>query len=382
MMVNRAKGGFHMPRKQGISDDYIAELYKQGTSMDHISDLTGISVRGLRYILNKNGVLMRTVGQPRKHKVNENFFKVWTHEMAWVLGLFVTDGHINKETHSIYFTQKDERILKLIAKFMDADYVLMPTGPTKNTPTIVINSKEIKQDLLRMGITPNKSCSLKMPAIPRQFIASFIRGVIDGDGYIDPKGYYMYVTTASLAFAQELLNVFNGWKLNSVLINQHSSQKKPIYRVKVTGKQDIIQLSQILYTSIQDDNFHIYKRVYLTQHSKCPYINKDFEIKDTLMKKCLKTTINKTLLNQIKVLARKNRIPINNLIEPELRKIISSNENSIHQLRKLNTNDRIEFRTTFELALLEQLNRYKNTYKVNLNQIIETAMFETIKTKR
>jgi hypothetical protein len=62
----------------------------------------------------KHGVEMnreQSSGQPRKHKVNEDFFKVWTHEMAWVLGLFVTDGHVNNQIHSIAFAQKDERIL-------------------------------------------------------------------------------------------------------------------------------------------------------------------------------------------------------------------------------------------------------------------------------
>ena len=40
--------------------------------------------------------------------------------MAWVLGMFVTDGHVNNKNHSIYLSQKDERILQLIAKYMDA----------------------------------------------------------------------------------------------------------------------------------------------------------------------------------------------------------------------------------------------------------------------
>ena len=31
--------------------------------------------------------------------------------MAWVLGIFVTDGCVNNKIHSISFTQKDERIL-------------------------------------------------------------------------------------------------------------------------------------------------------------------------------------------------------------------------------------------------------------------------------
>ncbi|MGB2991116.1 MAG: LAGLIDADG family homing endonuclease [Paenisporosarcina sp.] len=67
--------------------------------------------------------------------------------MAWVLGLFVTDGHIHNKYHSICFSQKDERILQLIAKYMDADYVLTAFGITKTTPTLIINSKEIKKDL-------------------------------------------------------------------------------------------------------------------------------------------------------------------------------------------------------------------------------------------
>lgn len=67
--------------------------------------------------------------------------------------MFVTDGAVSKSSHSITFAQNDERILKLIAKYMEADYVLMPFGKTKTTPSIVINSKEIKKDLEKMGIT-------------------------------------------------------------------------------------------------------------------------------------------------------------------------------------------------------------------------------------
>ena len=54
--------------------------------------------------------------------------------MAWVLGLFVTDGHIHNKYHSIYFSQKDERILQLIAQYMNADYVLKAFGITKPHP--------------------------------------------------------------------------------------------------------------------------------------------------------------------------------------------------------------------------------------------------------
>ena len=50
-----------------------------------------------------------------------------------------------------HFTQKDERILHLIAYYMEADYVLAPSAPTKLTPTLLIHSKEIKKDLENIG---------------------------------------------------------------------------------------------------------------------------------------------------------------------------------------------------------------------------------------
>ena len=122
-------------------------------------------------------------GQPRKNKVNEDYFKTWSHEMASVLGLFVTDGHVNKNTHSIYFSQKDDHILKLIGKYMQA-YILAANGPTKSTPTLIINSKMIKEDLAALGIIANISLTVGFPDVPEVFIVSFVRGVIDGDGWV------------------------------------------------------------------------------------------------------------------------------------------------------------------------------------------------------
>ena len=127
--------------------------------------IIGISDRAIRNVMYKHEIPMNREqysGQPRKNKVNEDYFKTWSHEMAWVLGLFVTDGHVNKNIHSIYFSQKDERILKLIAKYMQADYILAATGPTKSTPTLIINSKMIKEDLAALGIVANKSLTVRI----------------------------------------------------------------------------------------------------------------------------------------------------------------------------------------------------------------------------
>ena len=131
-----------MPRNPGMTDLVIIKMYKSGMSFKEMKPIIGLSDRAIRDVMYKHGVKMnreQSSGQPRKHKVNEDFFKVWTHEMAWVLGLFVTDGTVNNKTQSISFTQKDERILHLIANYMEADYVLAPTGKTRLTPTLIIS---------------------------------------------------------------------------------------------------------------------------------------------------------------------------------------------------------------------------------------------------
>ncbi|WP_449622877.1 LAGLIDADG family homing endonuclease [Robertmurraya sp. Marseille-Q9965] len=258
-----------MPRNIGISDDDIIRMYKSGMPYKEMESIIGITARGIRNVMYKHGVQMnreQSSGQPRKHKVNENFFKVWSHEMAWVLGMFITDGTVNSSAHSIVFSQKDERILRIIANFMNADYVLAPFGPTKKTPSLIINSKEIKQDLANLGIKAKKSLIVPFPEVPKEFLSSFVRGVIDGDGWVQKRGYVMNVTTGSKQFAEGLLRVYVTWGLRSEITTEQIKSGRVIYRVWVKGKLELPKLAKIIYRYATND-FVIYKRELMEQRS-------------------------------------------------------------------------------------------------------------------
>lgn len=256
-----------MSRNPGMTDEVIIEMYKSGMSYKEMIKIIGLSERAIRNVMYKNGLNTNREGPPRKHKVNEDFFKVWTHEMAWVLGMFVTDGHVNKKFQSISFSQKDEKILHLIANYMEADYVTAPPGKTRTTPVLLINSKEIKKDLEKLGILANKSLSVPFPNVPKKFLPSFIRGVIDGDGWVQKRGYVMNVTTGSLHFAKGLLSVFLAWELRSEITRQVSQTGNTIYRVWVKGKYDLPKLASIIYKNATD-NYISYKRDHMSQRSK------------------------------------------------------------------------------------------------------------------
>src|SRR5690625_6014495 len=72
-----------------------------------------------------------------------------------------------------------------------------------------------------------------------EFLQHFIRGVVDGDGWVQDRGYVMNVTNASKNFSESLHDVFNSRGLNGRITEQNNA-----YRVWVSGKQDVINLAE------------------------------------------------------------------------------------------------------------------------------------------
>ena len=378
---------FTMPRNPGVTDEKIINMYKSGMSFKEMVSIIGLSDRAIRNVLYKHGISMNREqfsGQPRKHKVNEDFFKTWTQEMAWILGLFVTDGHVHNKSHSICFSQKDERILHLIAKMMDADYVLTPFGKTKTTPTLIINSKKLKKDLVLMGITSKKSLIVPFPTVPEEYLASFVRGVIDGDGWVGSEGYQMNVTSGSLIFAESLLEVFQSWKLKSDITEITTQNGNAIYRIWVRGKLELQKLSEIIYKEVNFEDFHIYKRVYMTQHSVVPYLIEDdrkipmWKIVDGKIVRTpnstrisFRTNISKSLLDWLKVIAYQHKTHVNHLIENGLKNLFLQINIKLNKIIK--PSDRVQYKTTYDKQILDNLKVAAKHHKLDMNDLIELS---------
>ncbi|MGB3259495.1 LAGLIDADG family homing endonuclease, partial [Paenisporosarcina sp.] len=324
-------------------------------------------------------------GQPRKHQVNEHFFKEWTHEMAWILGLLVTDGHIHNSLHSIFFTQKDERILRLIANYMEADYVLTAFEKSKTAATLIINSKVMKQDLESLGISAKKSLNVAFPKVPEGFLSSFVRGVIDGDGWVGHEGYQVNVTTGSLAFAEGLLIVFLSWGLKSDISDIKGQRENTIYRVWVRGKTSVQKLSDIIYKEADSENFHIYKRVYMTQHTDNPYLVDDtrmipmwkiIEGKIIHMKNTnrisFRTNISESMLETLKQLAARHNTHVNHLIENGLKNVLIQDQINLDKTNK--PVDRVQYKTTYDQHLLNDVKEFAKNQNVFINDVIEYSV--------
>ena len=132
---------------------------------------------------------------PISKTINKDFFKVWSPEMAYVLGFFTADGNMirNKRgAHFIEFQITDKNLLYLIRKLMGSNHKITERKRNtkwKNAYRLQIGSKEIFNDLLRLGLTPAKSKIIDLPNIPNAYFSHFVRGYFDGDGNVS-FGYF------------------------------------------------------------------------------------------------------------------------------------------------------------------------------------------------
>ncbi|NTV65417.1 MAG: hypothetical protein HGA65_18045 [Oscillochloris sp.] len=122
---------------------------------------------------------------PRKPRTVD-FFRVWSPEMAYVLGYWWADGcmYIKPSTtaHEVKFASKDRSHLELIAQTIGESQHTRPVTKDSDCYDMTYCSKEMYYDLLALGGTPHKSHTTTMPAIPADQLPHFVRGCVDGDG--------------------------------------------------------------------------------------------------------------------------------------------------------------------------------------------------------
>jgi len=215
-------------------------------------------------------------GGSNRHKVNLDFFKTWSNEMAYVLGFLYADGDIVDASHSartqyIKFASKDRSIIEKIKMIMEAEHAIccrppretvFPDGKVYRSSEsfyLRIGSRKMFADLKRIGLTPNKSKTVKLPKIlPDEYLRHFIRGYFDGDGCVCfrkmkgkikkliVKKLTVIFTCGSRTFLEELDNA---------LCRVVGFSRKNIYESKRAyqshyGTADSVELFKFLYQDV------------------------------------------------------------------------------------------------------------------------------------
>lgn len=190
-----------LARKYGCSRQYVGELLKKyripARSLSQARREGMAAGRMVRDIVRKDGERHQQV--LRSVTFDRQFFKNWSPSMAWVLGLLYTDGNLSispgaalgkvgPEQWRVSLTQKDPEVLLKVRALLKCSVNLRhqkQLGIRGEVYTLAVRDKELFDDLVRLGLRPQKSKTMRFPAlIPADCVSHFIRGCWDGDGSV------------------------------------------------------------------------------------------------------------------------------------------------------------------------------------------------------
>ncbi len=121
--------------------------------------------------------------------------------MAYVLGFTCADGNVHGSTLAWDLADKYPSNKKLLDDFNVALESTYPIHKRKKSYRLRISNQVILSDIKKLGIVPNKKKILSFPNVPDEFLRDFVRGFLDGDGWITIRDRKNGVKEVSVGFS-------------------------------------------------------------------------------------------------------------------------------------------------------------------------------------
>jgi len=114
---------------------------------------------------------------------------VWTPQLAYAVGLIVTDGCLSSDGRHIIMRSSDKQLLETYRKCLDIYHCKIGktggSGYTNNDSYRVQHGDvQLYRWLRRIGVPKNKTYDIGRLHIPDNIFPDFLRGHLDGDGSI------------------------------------------------------------------------------------------------------------------------------------------------------------------------------------------------------
>lgn len=261
-----------MRKLSELTKDILIKLYiEDKKSLEEIGRLYKTSRVAVYKKLKKFGIVQRSKSEARIEAqkqgklpqqffdINENFFASWSAEMAYVLGLIITDGCVSK-TGTVLLSINDKELLEKVRSLMCSAHKIELSKCQKGLYIFHFAREKIIRDLKNFGVEPKKSLKVIFPEVPQEYLPDFIRGVFDGDGSVlFVKGRTKYLLRTKFISGSEVF--INGLQESLESLNM---PKRTIYKQKtkngwsytfVYDHKDSIKLFNILYKNTQNELF-------------------------------------------------------------------------------------------------------------------------------
>jgi LAGLIDADG-like domain len=263
-------------------DEYTC-FREEGKSLNDIVNIVGFKgdPRQFNKLLSKFGWNdgKKNFKRVIRNEVNENFFKTWTRESAWVYGWLLTDGLVDEKRSQIRLMLKshDRDVLEKIRKAMNFSGVIRD-GEHKDGRKfsyLRICRKEMVEDLFALGLArTDKTFNTSMPKLPENVFWDFIRGVFEGDGSIrhrtgNTDALDITICGATKSFIEDLQTALE----KRGIFMRLSKNNSGVYTINTKSNADALRLCYFMYAGTDDGHrlsrkYNVYKNYINTYYDK------------------------------------------------------------------------------------------------------------------
>lgn len=228
----------------------VIRLYTEGQSSREIAKVFDATDSTIRNVLKKHKIKRRpTWNKAYRHKINEHIFdQINSEESAYWLGMLYADGYVGQGSIVLALKKSDKDHLLKLRDFMQSDHGLFDLA-ISGTVGFRVHGQHLYDRLLELGIFVRRGkFDLMLGQLPASLHHHFIRGYLDGDGYIT---HIDATTTPNVGFCGQL-DILT-W-IKSILVEKAGASSKPqirqrrgIMEVAFGGRYQIKRILSYLY---------------------------------------------------------------------------------------------------------------------------------------
>lgn len=205
------------------------ERISKKEDLSFLKDRTWVEAREVK----KNDLLL--VPKPQYELCTPPFSEA----VAELLGWYAAEGSHDAD-HRVRFVVHEKEVahlVELIERAGAGQHVSIQYRPNSKAACVNINNREWTQLFMERvpGKVHSKHLSGTLKRMPKSYMAKFLKGYMDGDGYI---GFtYTGVNTVSERLALDIVDMLLCCGFWPKLYRQHPKGKRPVYCVGVNTKQ-------------------------------------------------------------------------------------------------------------------------------------------------
>ena len=244
-----------MCEKEYKDREWLKEQFEKYKTPNAVAQATGYPRTCITRYATKYNLYTVKFNRTKTNPINEKYFSnIDTPDKAYFLGFIMADGNMylsnkNKYQFSVKIKNTD---IDILYKFADAidfpkEKIIIKEEYRNNTVTKCAELKSYNQEfcsyLVDLGVVPRKTGKEKMPNLKEDLVKDFIRGYIDGDGWISESNVEIGVCSSSYGIIDNIQKYIHE-KLDIDLTVHDNSQ---VYTVRTSKRKYVYQILKHFY---------------------------------------------------------------------------------------------------------------------------------------